>query len=127
MILDHLAGVDSNFTRARKEDPELVRRALEWRAQHPERAGGGRPPAADWNMVTELLARVLDRLGELVAVEASRPLPKGTKPKRPPKPFPRPYTVQERIELEVRAEYLASIEADVAEAQERYRQLHRAS
>ncbi len=126
VILGHL-GSDSHFVKARKEDPEEIRRVLEWNRQHPERATSGRPPAADWNLGTELQARILDRLGELLAVQASHPLPKGTRAKKPPRPFPRPATVQERVELEFRAVNLASIEADVAQAQERYRQLHRAS
>lgn len=102
-------------------------RARYKREQELEASGRKRaswaPSHREWGMAEELLSSILDRVGELLSVEASHPLPKGTKAHKPPKRFPRPVSAYERVKLEARLEYMESIVSDVEEAQARYRQM----
>jgi hypothetical protein len=78
------------------------------------------PPDAEWTRTDELLTQVLDSLGVLIAVEASHPLPKGAKPKKPPAPRPRPRRGVDIARQRRRARYLAELDDDVAQAQARW-------
>lgn len=128
-FLRELSHVEnSHFVVAQANDPEVARALYERReAQAKLRGSQGRkyrPSAYEWGVVPQLLKGILDRLGEIEAIEGSRPLPKGTKRLKPPKGFPMPRTAMERIELDARIAYFESLDRDVEEAQERYRREH---
>lgn len=85
------------------------------------------PRGEDVSLEVELLTRILDRLGELTAVEASQPLPKGAKRVRAPQPFPRPLRLIDQRRAELDAEYLSELDDEVREAQVRWAAQHETS
>lgn len=119
---------NSHFMVAQMNDPEMARRIWEEQQRREKRTGKRRSPwrpsAYEWGVVPTLLTVIIDRLGELLAVEASQPLPQKAKRLKPPKPFPGPSSAMERVEWEARLAYFESLDAEVQEAQERYRQEH---
>lgn len=121
---------ESHFVAAQKTDPDLVANLAERLAQdkaNGKRRKPWRPRAVGWSQDTELIARLLDRTGELLSVMADQPVPNGKRKNKPPKPFPRPETAHEKAELIARTRYFESLDADVREAQERYRQQQQAA
>jgi hypothetical protein len=115
VIIERLARApQSHYTLATQNDPEFAleqaRRRRE--ARRTGTGGGYRPPAEEWDTRTELEARVWDRLGEILAVLADQPA--ATKKRRkPPKPFPRPYSAVEEAEDMLAEEHVEEIIADV--------------
>lgn len=110
-----------------QKDPEIAEAILDRREERKKKglaATPYRPSPYEWGLPAILLKAILDRLGELVAVEGSQPLPKGVKMKKPPKAFPVPQTAIEKAEFARRVAYFESIDAEVQEAQERYRREH---
>jgi hypothetical protein len=67
-----------------------------------------------------LLTQILDTLGVLISIEASHPLPKGSKPKKPPAPMPRPRRGADIARQRRRDRYLAELDAEVEAAQARW-------
>ena len=123
--LSHHAN--SHFMVEQANDPDVARLLYERRQQAgktEKRARKYRPSAYEWGVVPNLLKAILDRLGELEAIEASHPLPPKVKRLKPPKGYPLPETAMERVELAARIAYFESLDAEVQEAQERYRQEH---
>lgn len=113
----------SHFVAARRADPDLAEAMLELQEER-ERQGRKPPPAtppdAEFTRDHELLSQILDALGTLIAVEASHPLPKGTKPKKPPPPRPRPQRGVDVARVRRRNRYLAELDAEVVAAQQRW-------
>lgn len=64
------------------------------------------PPLTEWDLTTELLAEIRDRLGDVVRAQISAiPVPKGkSRPKYSDKPFPRPVTAMEKAREEAARE-----------------------
>lgn len=95
----------------------LVARAQR-EARSTGKGGKWRPPASEWNSLAELMAAMLDRQGEMVALLASMPVAQDKKGKpvkrqKPPKPYPRPETAIERADRELVQQHVDSIIADV--------------
>lgn len=90
---------------AQRNDPQVA----EWIAAQPERARWS-PPATEWSLGHELLAGILDAIGDQTAVTAnvSGRLKKHA---QPPSRFPRPVTAIEKAKA--RAE--ARIERELAD------------
>jgi hypothetical protein len=72
------------------------------------------------SLEVELLMRILDRLGDVAAIEASHPIPKGAKRARPPEPFARPLRLIDKRRAELDAEYLSELDDEVRAAQDRW-------
>lgn len=85
---------------AQRNDPEVA----EWLAAQPERARWV-PPPTEWSLAHELLAGILDRLGEQTAVTANVS-GRLKRPAHSPDRFPRPVTAIEKAKAraEVRIE-----------------------
>ena len=113
----------SRFVAARRADPDLAEIMLELEEQ-AQRMGrkprSSAPRDAEWTNTEELLTQLIDMVGALIAVEASHPLPKGTKPKKPPPPRPRPQRGVDIARMRRRTRYLNDLEADVVAAQARW-------
>lgn len=112
----------SHFIEARRNDPELVEQRLVL-----EDAAGDtptppwRPAGTEWTQADELQSKILDRLGEILAVLASQPLPRKAKPKKPPPAHPRPTRGVDVARARRRVRYLAELDQEVEEAQARWR------
>lgn len=104
----------SHYTIAVQNDPELaLERARRQREARASGTGGRyRPPAEEWDARTELDARLLDRLGEAVALLSD--MPTATKKRsKPPKQYPRPWSAVEEAEKALAEEHVEEIIADV--------------
>jgi hypothetical protein len=113
----------SRYVAARRADPDLAEALLE-AEEAAERAGrkpmSQAPPDSEFTRTHELITQVLDALSVLIAVEASHPLPKGAKAKKPPRPRPRPRRGVDVARQRRRTRYLAELEDEVAAAQQRW-------
>lgn len=118
MIVEKLArSSTSHYTIAVQNDPELALATARRRREARAAGTGGkwRPPAEEWDSRAELDARLLDRLGEAVAILSD--LPTGVKKRRkPPKAFPRPYSAIEAAEDALAQEHVEDIIADVEDS-----------
>lgn len=118
MILDQLPP-SSRYVWAKKNDPEIAMHVARTRREQQRttgRAPAYRPPASEWNMVAELLASILDRQGEQVALLADLPIAGKKRKHKPPKRTARPVTAIERAEQQLALEHYESIVADVEAA-----------
>jgi hypothetical protein len=107
----------SRYVIAQRNDP-VVALAVARDARERQASGAGgryRPPAVEWDTGTELLASLVDRMGEAVALLADMPVgTKGGKRKtKPPKQVARPETAIERAERQLSEEHVLGIMADV--------------
>jgi hypothetical protein len=124
MLLDRLPSMGgSRYVAARRADPDMAEAMLELE-EEDDRRGRKRPPPgppdAEYTREHELLTQILDTLGVLIAVEASHPLPKGAKPKKPGPPMPRPQRGADIARARRRNRYLAELDAEVEAAQARW-------
>ena len=115
VIIERLAtSSTSHYVIATQNDPELAMEQA--RRQREARAAGtgGRwhPPAEEWDVRAELEARLLDRLGEAVALLGDMPTARKKRTK-PPKPFARPRSAIDDAEEMLTHEHIADIIADV--------------
>lgn len=118
-----LNGLDSpsHYIVAKQNDPVVALDiARQIREQKASGRGGGRwtPPATQWDTPTELLAKILDRQGEILSVLSDLPVAtdKHGKPKKrskPPKAHPRPATAIDQAERLLSEEHVNEIMADV--------------
>lgn len=107
----------SQFVADRRKDPDVVAEKL---GDDTAPVAPWKPTDADWTLTDELLAKIFDRLGEVVAVEASVPLPKGAKRVKPPPQHPRPIRGIDILRVRQREQRLAELTADVEVAQQRW-------
>lgn len=121
MIVDGLPST-SHYVIARKNDPETAAHVLELGALG--RLPKWRPPATEFDLHAEIQARVLDRLGEAVALLSDLPIAGKRREGRPPPQFPRPMSAVAEAERQAALAHYDEIVSDVEAAQERYRQLH---
>jgi hypothetical protein len=127
MVLVNRLPTTSHFVAAQKRDPETADKIL---AEQEEADAAGRPRPlwrpliTEWSNTDELLALQADRIGELEAMIQNLPFVlRGKKGKaKPPKRYARPETALEQAEFRRRLRYFESVDEDVQEAQERYRQ-----
>jgi hypothetical protein len=100
----------SHFRIAVRNDPEnaLAVASAQREARAAGTGGKWHPPAEEWDLRTELEARLLDRLGEVVSLLADLPVAV-KKRHKPPKPFPRPYSAVEEAEQQLAADHIADI------------------
>ena len=105
---------------AKKNDPEIALSIA--RAQREARATGQserwRPPADEWDTTVEMLATIVDRLGEVEALLADLPMAtdkhgKPVKRTKPPKRLARPLTAVEQADELLAEEHVEDIIADV--------------
>jgi hypothetical protein len=108
----------SHFRIAVRNDPDnaLAMAEVQREARAAGTEGRWQPPAEEWDLRTELDARLLDRLGEVVSLLADLPVAV-KKRHKPPKPFPRPYSAIEEAEQRLAAEHIAEIIDYVEEGQ----------
>jgi hypothetical protein len=100
----------SHYRTAVRNDPEFALEQARWQreARAAGTAGRWHPPAEQWDLRAELEARLLDRLGEAVALLGDMPM--GTKKRsKPPKPFPRPKSAVDEAEEMLAHEHIADI------------------
>jgi hypothetical protein len=128
VIVNRLAeSSTSRYAIAVENDPELaVEKARAQREARKTGTGGGyRPPAEEWDARAVLEAQMVDRLGEMLAVLADMPM--ATKKRRkPPKPWPRPWSAVEEAEQLLAEEHIEEIIADVEDGymtDDEYRQM----
>jgi hypothetical protein len=74
------------------------------------------PSGLEWLQERELLARILDRLGEAEAIAASHPLSRSVKPKTAPPHCPRPTQALDVARARRRSRQLAELDAEVEAA-----------
>jgi hypothetical protein len=100
----------SHFVTARNNDPDnaLAQAELQREARAAGTLGKWHPPAEEWDTRTEIEARLLDRMGEVLAVLGDMPMATKRRSK-PPKPFPRPYSAVEEAEQQLAVEHIAEI------------------
>jgi hypothetical protein len=115
-----LAGLPptSHYVIAKRNDPEAAMQyARALREQQSEgKAAAWRPPALEWDAHAELLAGLLDRLGELTALVADLPIAGKKRKHKPPKRTARPESAVERAERHLSLEHTMEIIADVEAA-----------
>lgn len=75
--------------------------------------GRYRPPAVEWSTDSELLASLVDRVGEAVALLADLPIAGKKRKTKPPKRTARPESAIERAERQLSEEHVLGIMADV--------------
>jgi hypothetical protein len=117
----------SAFVKAQRLDPEVADEAVAEQQARKERdqpQRQWRPDLAEWGPTEELLATLTDRMGELETLIANLPAAmQGKKGKaKPPPPYPRPKTAMDEADKRRRLKYFEELDADVREAQERWRQ-----
>ena len=105
----------SHYVIAKQNDPVI---ALEAARQIRERRAAGkggkyRPPAVEWDTHAELLASILDRQGEILAVLIDQPIAGKRRKAKPPRPTARPESAIERAEQLLSEEHVNEIMADV--------------
>lgn len=118
----------SQFVKDTRLDPEVADQALaEQEARRNKRVPPRkwRPDLAEWGAAEELLALVADRIEHLSVLIANLPATmNGKRGKNKPGPaYPRPRTAIEEAERRRRVRMFEELDADVREAQERWRQL----
>lgn len=112
-LLDGLPP-SSRYVIAKRNDPVVALEVA--RADRDRRATGQgryRPPAVGWDTHADLLARVVDRLGEVAALLADMPIRGKQRKAKPPPPVPRPLTAIEKAEHQLSQEHALEIMADV--------------
>ena len=113
-------GSDSRYVKAQLDDPEVAR-AIAQREKEEDPAW--HPQAADWTLMHDLMASILDRVTEMVVI-TGRGLPSNGTRQFPP-PFSRPDTELGRQRQQVAAEtiqrYDDKILGEVERAKERWR------
>ena len=104
-LIDHLPRT-SRFAEAMAQDDELVAHT----SDVPR--GKWRPSVAEWGVIEELLANLLDETARLNTNFVTVNSKKGHKPKAP-KPYPRPETALERVKRKWGAQDVLDIVAAV--------------
>lgn len=105
----------SAYREAVRNDPRVVERVLA--LDDDDAVGQWRPQGADWSLRDEMTATLIDRLGQLLAVEAARGSGKKAKS---PAPYPRPLRAVDLARAEAESRYLAELDDDVEAAQARW-------
>jgi hypothetical protein len=121
----------SQFVKDQRLDPENAEHALDDQEERDRRGWPQRqwrPDLAEWGPTEEVLATLTDRMGELEALIANLPhAMNGKKGKaKPPKPYPRPKTGIEEAEKRRRVRRFYELDAEVQEAQQRWRDMQAA-
>ena len=129
-ILSRLPST-SELVKAQRLDPEVAERTLDDREERDRRGWPQpqwRPDLAEWSPTEEVLATLADRMGELEALIANLPHAMNNKKgkAKPPKPYPRPKTGLEEAERRRRLRRHYELDAEVQEAQQRWRDLQAA-
>lgn len=125
MLLDRLPSMGgSHFMAARRGDPIVAEQLLELFEDNAEKTQAvWRPTDAEWTQQDELAAKSYDRLGEILSVLASQPLPQKVKPKKPPPHHPRPVRALDLARARRRNRYLEELDDEVEAAKARWRRM----
>lgn len=124
MLIDRLPSMGgSHYISARRNDPDLAEQLLDLADALPDghTLPPWRPADAEWTQQDELLTKVFDRLGDVVALLADQPLPKGTKRHKPPAHHARPLRAVDVARARRRNRYLAELDDEVEAAKARWR------
>lgn len=102
LLIDHMPQ-DTYYHQAISLDPDHAKMIVEARKRSKSEGEKWAPPMHSWSGEVEAMTKILDAVRglqhTLVAVNSE----KGKSPK-PPKPFPRPRTILEKMEYEDRRE-----------------------
>lgn len=110
-LLDHLPA-SSAYVEAMADDEERA----EWLASLPEDSTARAPRLSQWTPEVDLLAAILDRLGDVVRVTVAS---SGGKPGETPR-YPRPATAIDRARRTARYRRHLDLVEEVHQAQDRY-------
>jgi len=129
-ILSRLPST-SQLVKAQRLDLDVAERVLDEQEERDRRGWPKpqwRPDLAEWGPGEEVLATLADRIGELEALIANLPhAMNGKKGKaKPPKAYARPKTGLEEAEKRRRVRRFYELDAEVQEAQQRWRDLQAA-